>query len=966
MKQFLTSMMMLVLIISGGGTPTILYAQTPAVAIEAVADTQVMPGTTYTVTPTLSSGDTVVWRKEYGPDDVVVDATTGKVTWVIPSSLPHESFYIGLRATDTVGNSDTEVWIVTVGDQDILIVGPGETYTTIHEAFAAASAGDTILIRDGMYEGDGNNLEAQSSPDALPPSGSASGFTTVIAENPSRVEIIGNAVSFNGKWGSFSYVAYKGLFVPDGFWSYQGGDSAPRPHHIKVTHIGSTNGIGISGTDYALVENSYAYGAGRYKFDTYKATNVVFRRNVARFDVSGGQNSPLGGSIAYSSDNVAFQNVIDVDSNQDAFWDYDWEKTGAFAVPTTAGPSNNIIFERAIAVNNHMKLAGYDRTNGLSDATYRDVVGWDMTVSGNIPDLVHGFGGALFDHVTIGDVSGTDDYIAFNGFGNGDDGGGRDEYRNSTFSNIPGSLFFDVEASSYNNTYNVGSFFYAGNSLGTHNQSTYSSHNPRGGSLQYLPRIESGSDLSGTASDGGDRGANVLTFKGRLGTFYGESGWNEETNISMWPFPQEALIQQKMASYNYSGMTPSGSIQTIDADRGFAVAGTALYGGPITLTSYIWEYLGNACPTDICGLATAGSSQGSTPTPEPQPQPEQEQEETPTSSNPDTSEDGDGTQDDGTSGEGSSQTDTQSQESGDTTDTEETQTESESSTETTTTTTTQTTESTTTTSGGGSSTSSPAPTTNTSSGGGGGGGIVSTTGSFSAPSVTTSDTTSDETSVTVTQTTTNKSLEEAEVSSRVATVDLSGPFVMGTRSEKTRRLQEVLAQDKTLYPEGITSGYYGTLTRRAIERFQIRHGIVSSGSPETTGFGHAGPKTRAKLQEIFGNGSTDGMAVATADTTSSVPVADAVKRIDQSIGFGSRSDATTYLQQVLASDPTLYPEGIVSGYYGTLTRRAVERFQVRYGIAFAGTPETTGFGHAGPKTRVKMREVFGDGVVILR
>ena len=28
--------------------------------------------------------------------------------------------------------------------------------------------------------------------------------------------------------------------------------------------------------------------------------------------------------------------------------------------------------------------------------------------------------------------------------------------------------------------------------------------------------------------------------------------------------------------------------------------GNGLYGGPITLTSYIWEYLGNPCPVGVC------------------------------------------------------------------------------------------------------------------------------------------------------------------------------------------------------------------------------------------------------------------------------------------------------------------------------------------------------------------------------
>lgn len=51
---------------------------------------------------------------------------------------------------------------------------------------------------------------------------------------------------------------------------------------------------------------------------------------------------------------------------------------------------------------------------------------------------------------------------------------------------------------------------------------------------------------------------------------------------------------------------------------------------------------------------------------------------------------------------------------------------------------------------------------------------------------------------------------------------------------------------------GFETNYFGTLTQNAVERFQAKYGIVSSGSPATTGFGHVGPKTRAKLNEVSG------------------------------------------------------------------------------------------------------------------
>jgi peptidoglycan hydrolase-like protein with peptidoglycan-binding domain len=63
-------------------------------------------------------------------------------------------------------------------------------------------------------------------------------------------------------------------------------------------------------------------------------------------------------------------------------------------------------------------------------------------------------------------------------------------------------------------------------------------------------------------------------------------------------------------------------------------------------------------------------------------------------------------------------------------------------------------------------------------------------------------------------------------------------------------LQQFLAEDPSLYPEGTVSGYFGALTEAAVQRFQARYGIVSSGSAATTGYGAIGPKTRAKMNSL--------------------------------------------------------------------------------------------------------------------
>ena len=47
---------------------------------------------------------------------------------------------------------------------------------------------------------------------------------------------------------------------------------------------------------------------------------------------------------------------------------------------------------------------------------------------------------------------------------------------------------------------------------------------------------------------------------------------------------------------------------------------------------------------------------------------------------------------------------------------------------------------------------------------------------------------------------------------------------------------------------------------------------------------------------------------------------------------GMSSDAVTALQNYLKADPTIYPQGLVTGYYGPLTVAAVQRFQCKNGI----------------------------------
>lgn len=78
------------------------------------------------------------------------------------------------------------------------------------------------------------------------------------------------------------------------------------------------------------------------------------------------------------------------------------------------------------------------------------------------------------------------------------------------------------------------------------------------------------------------------------------------------------------------------------------------------------------------------------------------------------------------------------------------------------------------------------------------------------------------------------------------------------------RLQEFLKEtgDFTREP----TGYYGPATIAAVQKWQSRHGLVSSGTPETNGYGAVGPRTRAAMR-----GSACARGVTTGKTTSTTP-----------------------------------------------------------------------------------------------
>jgi peptidoglycan hydrolase-like protein with peptidoglycan-binding domain len=92
-------------------------------------------------------------------------------------------------------------------------------------------------------------------------------------------------------------------------------------------------------------------------------------------------------------------------------------------------------------------------------------------------------------------------------------------------------------------------------------------------------------------------------------------------------------------------------------------------------------------------------------------------------------------------------------------------------------------------------------------------------------------------------------------------------------------------------------------------------------------------------------------------------VQSAYASINIQLDLGDSGGNVTELQTYLATNASIYPSGLVTGYFGPLTQAAVQRFQAAQGLVSAGTPSTTGYGRVGPQTMARINALMGGGTV---
>ncbi|MFH1412953.1 MAG: peptidoglycan-binding protein [bacterium] len=191
---------------------------------------------------------------------------------------------------------------------------------------------------------------------------------------------------------------------------------------------------------------------------------------------------------------------------------------------------------------------------------------------------------------------------------------------------------------------------------------------------------------------------------------------------------------------------------------------------------------------------------------------------------------------------------------------------------------------------------------------------------------------------------------------------------LGDKDEEVKALQKFLNKNGFTVAEsgagslGNETNFFGNLTAAALVKFQESFSEqILSPAGLAKGTGYFGPSTK-KFVNSFNSTSAIPAEKAKPDQvtmvlgekiTNDLPSG----KFEYELGKGMNNYDVERLQILLASIPYVYPEALITGYFGNLTETAVKRFQLKYNITIVEDPA---FGYVGSATRDKLLEIFGE------
>ncbi len=137
---------------------------------------------------------------------------------------------------------------------------------------------------------------------------------------------------------------------------------------------------------------------------------------------------------------------------------------------------------------------------------------------------------------------------------------------------------------------------------------------------------------------------------------------------------------------------------------------------------------------------------------------------------------------------------------------------------------------------------------------------------------------------------------------------ITAQATVGATGSNVTNIQAYLAANPAFYPEGLVTGYYGSLTVAAVQRFQAFYGIVSSGTPASTGYGRVGPSTMAKMNALISGGT-----VSTGDVSGPSFYNATQTQNSNSATFSFNTNENTMARVVYNTSPVMFNEGDING-----------------------------------------------------
>ena len=514
------------------------------------------------------------------------------------------AFLTAVIASLTMGSASAATYFVsTIGSDTGGDGSTAKTWRSIGFGITKMASGDTLIVKSGTYSDMANFIH---SPNYNIPSGAPGKYTTIMAEQPGSVRIR-NTGTLDYEDNMVQLASGTNYVKVDGF-IFEMANTAYPPYiaemngnYNKLTRnifkrSGVTDNYGgwveIGGNDN-LLEDCAGVGSARYGFKVGGASSStqrnILRRCVGRVDYSS-SDQPKATFSVYGNDNVAsgvrdvlLQNCIAVDSRKGP-------TSGDVTYGGVLFPKNVIgsAIQGSIVLNVEAEYAGFFiKEQGAQNLRIMDSIAWGGYGGSSIAGVranSSGPGYFTVDHMTVGGYS--------TGYYNKESASTR-SLTNSVFVN--NATLTSSSDAGWTSISNNG-FFPASQLKGLLGVSL------AGPDLKYIVRVEPGSALSGKGSDGADIGANVTKRYGKTGTLWGEAGYDQITTESLWPWLYEDKIK---AVFSEPNTPPPGAVPASnDTTRGFA-AGTDKFGKPMTLTRYVWQFLGNEIPAEIYGNVTA-------------------------------------------------------------------------------------------------------------------------------------------------------------------------------------------------------------------------------------------------------------------------------------------------------------------------------------------------------------------------